>query len=121
VHNKIGLIKVKYGTLFNALKKLYPQHQWEPLLFSNRLPSGYWQQASTVQHYHELLTEWKAMHRIRTVSDWFELPPQQFAVFKRVALGIFGSKRKMLETWFPELIWQSQFTFQLELRVRFFW
>jgi hypothetical protein len=115
VHQELGFMK-KYRSLFYALKAFYPQHNWDPLRFP-RAPSGYWQQTKTVQHYRNMFINWKTTYNLRTIRDWYELPPQQVEQFKRAAQGIFGSKLKLLQEWFPEIVWHSQYTSQIELQV----
>jgi hypothetical protein len=106
----------KYGSLHNALKKFYPQHNWEVLRFC-RVTKGYWQQPHVVQQYRDMFIRWKNEHNISHVRDWFLLPPRQLMMFKRASIGIFGSKMKMLEMWFPEILWRSQCTQEMELQV----
>jgi hypothetical protein len=113
--NELSIIS-KYGSLIDALKKLYPHHDWDPLRFQ-RVPRGFWQQTDTVQHYHKMFIEWKKTYNIQTVNDWYLLPPHQVMQFKRVAQGIFGSKMKMLEEWFPDIVWHSQLVSQFVLQV----
>jgi hypothetical protein len=110
---------MNYGTLFGALKKLYPHHDWDILSFQ-RLPSNFWKDENTAKYYHELFTQWKKIYDIRSVSDWYQLPPKQLMQLKRVSMGLFGSTLKMIEKWFPEILWRCQFTSQIELQVKFF-
>jgi hypothetical protein len=107
---------VYHSSLYNALKTLYPQHEWDPLKFS-KVPHGYWNEPKTVNYYHELFSDWKREYNIRTVRDWHQLAPQKVTLFKRASVAIFGSKRKMLEEWFPDILWRSQYVSQLELKV----
>jgi hypothetical protein len=116
VHKELSFLSKKYRSLYEALEKLYPQHNWDPLRFT-RAPYGYWQQPNIVQEYHNMFMNWKRTHAIRTVADLYQLSPRQVNLFKRAAKGIFGSQRKMLEEWFPDVVWQSQFTSQLQLKV----
>jgi hypothetical protein len=119
VSKHLNFIQKYYkGSLFNALKTLYPQHQWIRIRFS-KVPNGYWQHPSTVQHYRNMFTKWRQEHNIKSVSDWYLLPPLQVEIFKRAAVGIFGSKMKMLEEWFPDIVWNAQHDSQLELQVIF--
>jgi hypothetical protein len=106
----------KYNTLYDALKTLYPQHSWDPLRFTS-LPRGYWQRPDTAEYYHNLFTKWKHEFQIRSISDWHQLPPQYVEQFKRVSNGIFGSKIKLLQEWFPDIVWRWQLTSQVELKV----
>jgi hypothetical protein len=115
VHQQLWFIQ-KYGSLFEALKHLYPQHNWDPLRFT-RVPHRYWQRTSIVQHYHKLFLNWKKTYNVQNVSDWYELPPHLVVEFKRASMGIFRSQKKMLEEWFPEMVWQTHFTSQLQLQV----
>jgi hypothetical protein len=117
VYSHLSFISNYYNSsLFSALNKLYPQHNWDPTRFS-RVPLGYWQQPNTIQHYHNLFMKWKNVYNIRSVSDWFELAPHQLKLWKKVSKRIFGSQTKLLEEWFPEMVWHSQFTSQIQLTV----
>jgi hypothetical protein len=113
----LSFIKNYYnGSLFEALKTLYPKHDWNPIKFS-RVKKGYWVREENVRYYHQLFNEWKRVHDIRTINGWFELKPEQVELFKRAAVGIFKSQKKMLEEWFPDIVYHSQYTTQLELQV----
>jgi hypothetical protein len=48
------------GSLFAALKRLYPHHNWNRLRLS-RMPNGYWQQPETATYYYGMFMEWKRL------------------------------------------------------------
>jgi hypothetical protein len=115
VRNELDILK-RYGSLYDALKHLYPEHEWDPLRFS-AAPKGYWQHPETIQHYRSMFTAWKNEHNIRTLSQWYKLSPQQVNLFERASKGIFGNRIKMLEEWFPEIEWEPQPSSDLEVQV----
>jgi hypothetical protein len=118
VTTELSFIQSNYNSsLYNALKTLYPEHSWDPLRFQN-IPHGYWKKESTAQHYRALFTSWQQQHNITRIEHWYRaLPLHQFQVWKYVAKGIFGSVPRMLDAWFPEVVWQSTNTSELELQV----
>jgi hypothetical protein len=95
------------GSLYKALKELYPQHDWNPLKFSN-VPKGYWQNPNTAKHFHSLFRKWKKQHNIQRLRDWYQLPPEQVKLFQKVSGRIFGTVPKMLREWFPETNWIAE-------------
>jgi hypothetical protein len=95
------------GSLSNALKNLYPQHDWDMLKFRT-LPHGYWDSEKTKQFYHRLFLKWKKQHNIQHFRDWYRLPSHMSRVFQRASKGIFGSTSKMLKEWFPDTNWFYQ-------------
>jgi hypothetical protein len=109
-----------YGSFLEVLKKFYPEHNWNPLLFS-KVPQGYWMKESTKKHFHKLLKKWKREHKIKELRDWYQLPPENVKLFQQVSQGIFGSVTKMLEEWFPSTNWSvavQSSTPELDLQVK---
>jgi hypothetical protein len=108
VRSELSFISIYHnGSLFNALKELYPLHGWDPLKFS-KTPKGYWHKPATVQHFHDLFRTWKEQHHIERLKDWYQLPPQQLRLFQRASSAIFGSITQMLLKWFPETTWMDE-------------
>lgn len=106
--NKGSFILNKYnGSVFAALQKLYPEHNWDPLRVS-KAPRGFWQKESTKEHYHKLILKWYKKYNITELRDWYQLPPKQLKIFQRVAIGIFGGLTNMLNEWFPDTNWSNE-------------
>src|SRR5690606_12641352 len=68
VHKYLGSIK-KYGSLYDALKKLYPNHNWDPIRFS-RVPQGYWTDVNTQRLALEKLGKQLG---VKTLDDWYKM------------------------------------------------
>jgi hypothetical protein len=116
VHNHLSFVYRQYGSLYNALLNVYPEHEWDPLKFHS-IPRGYWKLPITTQHFYNTFVEWKREYNITNVKEWYQLPPHQLKIFKRAANGIFGSVHKLMNEWFPEITWRFHHTAQIELQV----
>jgi hypothetical protein len=93
-------------SLYSALKNIYPEHKWDPLRFP-KAPKGYWKKDATKRRFQKILTRWKNEHNIKSLTDWYTLPPHKLKLFRRVADGIFGHVTKMLREWFPKTNWSD--------------
>jgi hypothetical protein len=72
VASKLSFISSRYHSLFNALKKLYPQHEWDPLKFSRQVPHGYWNDENAQR---DALERFGREHLgIKELDDWYNVP-----------------------------------------------
>jgi hypothetical protein len=107
------------GSLYEMLKTLHPNHEWNPILFP-KAPKRYWQQEKIHKYYRELLMNWKSEHNIQSLREWYDLPPNKVKVFQRVANSIHGGVSEMLQKWFPDTGWINEIqssTPELQLQV----
>lgn len=63
------------GSLYYALKTVYPEYNWIPWKFrGHHVPRGFWQHSSN----HKLFLEWLAGHlNIKTPEDWYQITTSQ--------------------------------------------
>jgi hypothetical protein len=104
---KASFIKKHHNGLMEALKKHYPDYNWDPLQFLTA-PKGFWQKESTKSRFRELFIKWKEQFEIKELKDWYRIPPRKLKVFQRVAQRIFGSVTLMLQEWFPDTNWSNE-------------
>lgn len=107
------------GSLYNVLKHLYPEHDWNPLRFP-MAPQGYWKKEQTKKYFQHLFVGWQQQHNIKRLQDWYALPPNNVKLIQRASYGIFGSMHEMLRQWFPNTNWLAELqgsTPELEIQV----
>jgi hypothetical protein len=108
-----------YNGLVEALQKLYPEHNWDPLQFAV-LPHNFWRENTNKNQYYFLFKQWIQQYNIKNMRDWYKLPKEQVKLFQRVVRGTHGTLSAMLSDWFPETRWIDQIqssTPELELQV----
>lgn len=68
-HGGEKIIK-KYGCVRRALQSIYPHHKWLPWKFTERVPSGYWDDPQSQRSYIEWLGE---ELKVRRMEDWYSV------------------------------------------------
>jgi hypothetical protein len=110
------------GSLFEALKRLYPEEKWDALRLC-RVPQGYWQRPETEESVKRTIDEMMSKYNIRSLSDWYTLPLTEYKVFEKISRNIFRGKTTMFSSWFNEYKWAENLTgsfFENKMRVRCF-
>ena len=64
-----GLLR-KYGSLYDILVRVYPEHQWDRLKFENRVPPGYWVETDNRVQFLEQIAK---KIGIKDMSDWYKV------------------------------------------------
>jgi hypothetical protein len=57
-------------SLFELLTSAYPEHEWLPWKFQQRVPRGFWENASNQRKF----ADWAATQfKIKEMSDWYNI------------------------------------------------
>jgi hypothetical protein len=105
VKKELSFISTHYNSsLLRALKKLYPQHNWNPLKFCVA-PQGYWKKHSTMDEMKNLIDSIRQKYNITALHEWQNMSREDLMLFTRTATALFGGKEKLLRTWYPNHSW----------------
>lgn len=94
------------GTLFNELSVAYPEHDWKPWLFQQRVPHGYWDSEENRLEYLRWLGD---VLGFKTMADWYNITKKDILdnCGSRILQKYSGSPSKMIQTAFASHHWDS--------------
>jgi hypothetical protein len=75
VKHHLSFIKGYNSSLISALKKLFPQHNWDPTRFQ-MIPRGSWSDANAQIQALEKLGREK--FGVKELDDWYHVPIEQY-------------------------------------------
>jgi hypothetical protein len=107
VRAKLPFIK-QYGSLFNALTTLYPNHSWNVFKFDYVPPRITHTMDSNTLKAH--LQSQIDTYGISEYSDWLRLPKEELKLFHRLWRSSYTSAADMLTALFPHMNWRVQGT-----------
>jgi hypothetical protein len=91
-----------HGSLYNALKTLYPQHSWDPLRFS-KVPHGHWTESAQRESLERLGRD---KFGVKELDDWYNVSARQVTVeLSFISHTYNGSLSLALKTLYPQHNW----------------
>jgi hypothetical protein len=107
VRKKLCFIQYKYGSVYDALKAIYPQHHWNVFKFEHSL-ARMWTTSDLLQ-CKEMIQQQMKKFNVSQYSDWLKLPHEELKLFHRVQKRLSLPPIKLLHTLFPSVNWNSQY------------
>jgi hypothetical protein len=92
----------QYKSLFEVLKKFYPQHDWDPLYF-HRVPQGYW--SNVESHRHALESFGRELFGVKELDDWYKVAATDVQRGLKGFVSQYGSLFEALKKLYPEHNW----------------
>jgi hypothetical protein len=87
------------GSLFTALQSVYPEFEWNPLLYSKRYS---WRRLSKMKHCKKALDRIARQYNIETQSDWYSFIHEKI----RTTGGRASWIVRALKKGYPEYSWK---------------
>jgi hypothetical protein len=104
ISSKVSFLKTRRynGSLYTALKKLYPHHNWDPTKFS-RTPQGHW---SSLPNQKEFLDGIGKKLGVQTLDDWYKFSSTEvYNITPFIKSHYRGSLLECLRNLYPEHNW----------------
>jgi len=103
-HGGIGLLRIYNQSIYEILKKHYPDYDWKIWSFEHfQVPYGFWKQHENVKDF--VAWAWKKL-LLKNWTDWFRISNSQFIQIGGYSiLSDYGSIPKVLAKVYPEYDW----------------
>lgn len=95
------------GYIFNALRSVYPNYEWLPWKFKQKLPQGYWNKKENQKKFLDNITKELGFVNI---ADWYHITQKGLHEFGGATLlhKYNGSPYMMLQSVYPDYDWDKQ-------------
>jgi hypothetical protein len=104
VYSKAPFVLEHYGSLFTALKEIYPHHEWNIHEFS-RASHGHWKNKDNAR---KRMDEIGIQLGVKKMDDWYTLSREQILAFAPFITEHYGGVFNALKTLYPEHNWDEK-------------
>ena len=94
-----------YSSIYEALKSIYPEYEWNAIELRSRVPNFYWDNTDNIIEFIESLRE---KFKVLTDDDWYRISNEQIQLSGgRSLIMKYGSFYKLLKSIYPEKKWKK--------------